>query len=234
MSIRCFERVNTHKTIIMQTRTSPEKLNTLLFGGGHNPHGIPSDELLVERAKQGDLDAFDRLALRHQERLYRLGVRILRHEPDAQDVVQISLLSAWKNIGKFESKAQFGSWIYRIATNTALMMLRARRRHPETSPEDMIRVEDSDSLQPVTLLSDGSHQPDVAFQAAELRSHIQAAVDTLSEEARVVFISRDIEDKSTDETAALLELSVSSVKTRLHRARRVLRLTIGAHFDPSC
>jgi len=217
----------------MDTRTSPENSTTVLFGhGAKSRHGNPSDEALVKCAQQGDVHAFETLALRHQERLFRLGVRILRHEPDAQDVVQISLLSAWKNLGKFESKSQFGSWIYRIAANTALMMLRTRRRHPETSHEE-IRFEDSDDLRSATLLSETAHQPDVAFQAAELRSHIQAAVDMLSEEARVVFVSRDIEDRTTDETAALLELTVSSVKTRLHRARRVLRSTISAHLDPS-
>ncbi len=190
----------------------------------------PSDEQLVQLAKQGDFDAFDTLATRHQERLYRLGIRMLRNEQDAQEVVQESLLSAWKNLAKFESKSQFGSWIYRIAANAALMMLRTRRRHPE-APLEEAGLGESDEVPAGTTVTDWSKRPDTEFQSSELRAHIQAAVDALPEQSRVVFVLRDVEEMSTEETAELLHLSVPAVKTRLHRARLILREEIGRYFD---
>lgn len=197
-----------------------------------SPAGGEPDEALVARARGGDFEAFEALVARHQERIYRLAARMLRNDSDAQEVVQEALLSAWRNLRRFEDKAQFGSWLYRIAANAALMLLRTRRRHPE-SPLDEAGMETGGvEIEPgFAPALDWSRRPDEELQSAELRAHLQAAVDALPEAARVVFVLRDIEELSTEETAQLLDLSVPAVKTRLHRARLALRAAIGDYFS---
>jgi RNA polymerase sigma-70 factor (ECF subfamily) len=121
--------------------------------------------------------------------------------------------------------------VYRIATNAALMRLRTHRRHPEVSTEDL----------PIGYLDNygrcrrpartGRSGPDEQLQSSELRAHIQTAVDGLPDIYRTVFVIRDVEGLSTEETAELLGISVPTVKTRLHRARIALRDAIGAYFD---
>lgn len=196
-------------------------------------NGAPSDDELVEKAKAGDFPAFEQLVTRHQERVYRLALRMMGTESDAQEVVQDALLSAWRNLSKFEGKAQFGSWLYRIAANAALMMLRSRRRHPQVSMEDIL-IEGADDVGPDGFGGGGddwSKRPDDQLQSTELRNAIQSAVDALPEAARTVFLVRDVEGLSTEETAEMLGLSVPAVKTRLHRARLSLREAITRYFE---
>ncbi|MCG5054845.1 MAG: sigma-70 family RNA polymerase sigma factor [Myxococcales bacterium] len=196
--------------------------------------GGPPDDELVEKAKTGDFSAFETLVQRHQERVYRLALRMTGGESDAQEVVQDALLSAWRNLAKFEGKAQFGSWLYRIAANAALMLLRSRRRHPQVSMED-IKLDGADEPGPNGFGSgagdDWSKRPDDQLQSTELRSAIQSAVDELPEASRAVFLVRDVEGLSTEETAEMLGLSVPAVKTRLHRARLALREAITRYFE---
>ena len=195
--------------------------------------GAPSDEHLVESAKAGDFSAFETLVSRHQERVYRLALRMMGTESDAQEVVQDALLSAWRNLDRFEGKAQFSSWLYRIAANAALMMLRSRRRHPQVSIEDVV-MEGSDDPGIDGFGAGGddwSKRPDDQLQSTELRNAIQSAVDDLPEAARTVFLVRDVEGLSTEETAEMLGLSVPAVKTRLHRARLTLREAITRYFE---
>ncbi|MDX2021559.1 MAG: sigma-70 family RNA polymerase sigma factor [Deltaproteobacteria bacterium] len=198
------------------------------------PQGAPSDEALVERAKAGDFAAFEQLVSGHQERVYRLALRMMGTESDAQEVVQDALLSAWRNLKKFEGKAQFGSWLYRIAANAALMMLRTRRRHPQVSMEEVTALgADETGVDGFGAGAgdDWSKRPDDQLQSTELRAAIQAAVDALPESSRQVFMVRDVDGLSTEETAETLGLSVPAVKTRLHRARLALREAISRYFE---
>lgn len=198
------------------------------------PQGALPDEALVQRAKAGDFAAFEELVAAHQERVYRLALRMMGTESDAQEVVQDALLSAWRNLAKFEGKSQFGSWLYRIAANAALMMLRTRRRHPQVSMEDVTAF---GSEEPGAdgfgsgAGDDWSKRPDDQLQSAELRAAIQSAVDALPESSRAVFLVRDVEGLSTEDTAETLGLSVPAVKTRLHRARLSLREAITRYFE---
>lgn len=200
----------------------------------HAPLGAPPDEALVEKAKAGDFAAFEELVAAHQERVYRLALRMVGTESDAQEVVQDALLSAWRNLQKFEGKSQFGSWLYRIAANAALMMLRTRRRHPQVSMEDVTALgadEAGTNGFGAAAGDDWSKRPDDQLQSTELRAAIQAAVDELPESSRAVFLVRDVEGLSTEETAEALGLSVPAVKTRLHRARLSLREAITRYFE---
>jgi len=193
-----------------------------------------TDEVLVGRARNKDVAAFEELLGRYEDKLYRLAMRFVRNENDAQEILQEVFLSAWRNLPGFEGRAQFGSWMYRVTVNAALMFLRARNRHPEVMLDDI----EPGTLHKVAEQSvhgsseDWSQRPDEQFQSEELRRHIQTAVDALPDGLRTVFLVRDVEGLSTEETADLLGLSLPAVKTRLHRARLALREAIGQYFAP--
>jgi len=96
-----------------------------------------SDQDLVERARSKDEAAFEELVGRYEDKLYRLAMRFVRNETDAQEILQDAFLSAWRNLPTFEGRAQFGSWMYRVTVNAALMLLRSRNRHPEVAVDDV-------------------------------------------------------------------------------------------------
>jgi len=193
-----------------------------------------TDEALVARARSKDVAAFEELLGRYEDKLYRLAMRFVRNENDAQEILQDVFLSAWRNLPGFEGRAQFGSWMYRVTVNAALMFLRARNRHPEVMLDDVEPgVLNQAAERSVHGSSeDWSQRPDEQLQSEELRRHIQRAVDALPDGLRTVFLVRDVEGLSTEETAELLELSLPAVKTRLHRARLALREAIGHYFAP--
>jgi RNA polymerase sigma-70 factor (ECF subfamily) len=194
---------------------------------------VPSDEELVERARRRDLGAFEELVARHEDRLYRAAVRLVRNDNDAREVLQEGLLSAWRRLDSFQGQSQFGSWLYRVVVNTALMLLRTRRRHPAVSVEDLPpgTLDGATSEELGGAGGDWSKRPDEQLQSAELKQHIQTAVDALPEILRVVFVLRDAEGLSTEETADILGITVPTVKTRLHRARLALRQAITDYFE---
>jgi RNA polymerase sigma-70 factor (ECF subfamily) len=197
------------------------------------PSGETSDDALIARAKTGDFDAFESLISRYQEKVYRLAFRFVRNEAEAKEIVQDTLLSVWRKLDGFKGDSQFGSWLFRVTTNAALMRLRSQRRHPETSTEDLPPgyLDVPASYGHVTSFGENwSKRPDDELQSDELRKQIQAAVDDLPEIYRTVFLVRDVDGLSTEETAEALQLSIPTVKTRLHRARMALRAAIGSHF----
>lgn len=194
----------------------------------------PSDDELVARARARDLAAFEQLIDRHEERLYRVAMRLLRNEHDAREVLQDALLSAWQNLDSFAGRAQFGSWIYRVTVNAALMLLRTRRRRPTVSVEDLAPgVLDEAIGASHDAGSDWSKRPDEQLQSGELKQHIEMALDHLPEILRLVFVLRDVEGMSTEETAEILDITIPTVKTRLHRARLALREAISRYFEKS-
>lgn len=199
------------------------------------PAAPSSDAALIARAKGGDFDAFEELVGRYQDKVYRLAFRFVRNETEAKEIVQDTLLSVWRKLDGFKGDSAFGSWLFRVTANAALMRLRSQRRHAEVSTEELPQGF-LDTPQSVygQVLSQGENwarRPDDELQSEELRGKIQAAVDELPEIYRTVFLVRDVDGLSTEETAEALGLSVPTVKTRLHRARMALRETIGTYFD---
>jgi RNA polymerase sigma-70 factor (ECF subfamily) len=190
-----------------------------------------SDEDLVARARAKDFAAFEKLLDRYEDRIFRLAYRFVRNETDAKEVLQDTFLTIWRKLDTFKGDSQFSSWLYRVAANAALMRLRAQRRHPEVSTEDLPigYLDNYGQLPPQT--ENWAKRPDDELQSEELRRHIQAAVDGLPEIYRTVFLIRDVEGLSTEETAEVLQISVPTVKTRLHRARIALRDAISSYFD---
>jgi RNA polymerase sigma-70 factor (ECF subfamily) len=194
----------------------------------------PPDEVLIARAKQRDFEAFETLIARYQDKVYRLAFRFVRNETEAKEIVQDTLLSVWRKLDSFKGDSQFGSWLFRVTANAALMRLRSQRRHAEVSTEELpagfLDTQVPSYGQVTGQGENWSKRPDDEMQSGELRQEIQKAVDALPEIYRTVFLVRDVDGLSTEETAEALELSIPTVKTRLHRARMALREAIAAHF----
>jgi RNA polymerase sigma-70 factor, ECF subfamily len=196
-----------------------------------NAAAVVTDEDLVARARTKDFTAFEELVDRYEDKIFRLAFRFVRNETEAKEIVQDTFLLVWRKLDTFKGDSQFGSWLYRVATNTALMRLRAQRRHPEISTEEL-PIDYLDNYGQLPAAGENwAKRPDDELQSDELRRRIQKAVDELPEIYRTVFIIRDVEGLSTEETAEVLEISIPTVKTRLHRARLALRDAITRYFD---
>jgi len=196
-----------------------------------NAAAVVTDEDLVARARTKDFAAFEELVDRYEDKIFRLAFRFVRNETEAKEIVQDTFLLVWRKLDTFKGDSQFGSWLYRVATNTALMRLRAQRRHPEISTEEL-PVDYLDNYGQLPAAGENwAKRPDDELQSDELRQRIQKAVDELPDIYRTVFLIRDVEGLSTEETAEVLEISIPTVKTRLHRARLALRDAITRYFD---
>jgi RNA polymerase sigma-70 factor (ECF subfamily) len=184
--------------------------------------------LLAELA-EGDERAFERLVREQGPRLLAVSRRFLRNEEDARDAVQEAFLSAFRSLAKFERTSKISTWLHRIAVNCCLMRLRTRRRKPEQPIEDFLPqfAEDGHQIHP-SFSWKGSAE--TLLEEGETRRIVRDAIDRLPESYRSVLLLRDIEELTTDETAALLDVSANAVKIRLHRARQALRGVLDAHF----
>ncbi len=178
---------------------------------------------LVRRARQGDFAAFESIVDRHERRVYQLALRILGRAHDAEDVVQQTFLSVVENLEGFREEARFGTWLARIATNHALALLRRQKvRHTLPLSEDGGNESYADVPHP-QFIAVWRETPEAIASRRETRALLDAALDELDRKYRVVFVLRDIEGLSTEETAEALQLSQSNVKVRLLRARLMLR-----------
>jgi RNA polymerase sigma-70 factor (ECF subfamily) len=181
----------------------------------------------LEALRSGDRDEFARLVDAYSGPVYRLGLRMLGREQDAEDVLQNTFIKILQHINGFEERSSLSTWIYRIAANEALMMLRKMR--PEVNLEEQSSDEDQDFM-PVQFV-DWSPMPEEIMESGEVKTYVEAAIKELPEPLRVVFILRDIEGFSIKETADALNLTESNVKTRLLRARLNLREQLSVYFS---
>jgi RNA polymerase sigma-70 factor, ECF subfamily len=194
--------------------------------------GQPPDRELVERAQQGDGTAFAELVQRHQRQLYRLALRMTGSEADAQEVLQEAFLNAYQKLPNFRGEAQFSSWLYRIAANSALMRLRRKRRAPDALTDQPLELQGpkfsaEGFLEPQ---NDWSQRADSQMMDKQLGSAIDQAVAALPDDYRTVFLLKDVDGLSNEEIASALDLTVPAVKSRLHRARLALREKLGEFF----
>jgi RNA polymerase sigma-70 factor (ECF subfamily) len=187
----------------------------------------PEDTELLALAQAGDVAAFEGLVERHRSRVFGLAQRMLNSADDAAEVLQEAFLSAYRNLPNFRGDAQFGSWVYRIAANHALMRLRHRKVVNQVeSPLEEPRFNERGSL--IEEVSDFRDAEGEAMDK-ELRQAIEDAASRLGDEYREVFVLKDLEGMSYEEIAELTHSTVPAIKSRLHRARLSLRAAID-HF----
>jgi RNA polymerase sigma-70 factor, ECF subfamily len=191
--------------------------------------GPVSEELaLVQAAKRGDDSAFEELVRRYDRNVFRIAQHITQNREDAEDVVQEAFLKAYGNLAQFQEQSKFYTWLVRIAVNEALMKLRRRRPERTVSLDEDIKTED-DSLP--REIADWSPNPEQLYNQSELGEILTKTIQGLPPGFRTVFVLRDVEGLSTEETAAALDLSVPAVKSRLLRARLQLRERLGKFFQ---
>jgi len=176
---------------------------------------------LVARTRAGDRASFDELVNRHASKVFRLARHITRNDAEAEDVLQDAFYKAYTRLDQFNADAQFYTWLVRIAVNEALMRLRKRRNSKTVSLDAQLETDDGGSLQREAVSPDDD--PEQEYSRDETRKLLEEAIDSLEEGYRTVFVLRDVEGMSTQETADLLKLSISAVKSRLLRARLQLR-----------
>lgn len=182
---------------------------------------------LMERIRAGDKSACAECIEIHSPGIYRLALRLMRNEADAEEVVQETFLSAFKGIDRFDGRSGLRTWLFRIAYNAAMMRLR-RGKPEEVSAEEAADPEDGATV-PQALLA-WRDLPEEELGKTEVREVLERAIRELPEKLRTVFVMRELEELSTGETAAALEISEDVVKTRLHRARFRLRENLAGYF----
>ena len=187
----------------------------------------PDEAALVKALKRGDPEACACMIKQYAPRVYAIAIRMLNDPDDAEEVLQETFISACKNINKFEERSALGTWLHRIATNAALMHLR-KRKHREVSLDEPIEVRGGDDI--YREVQDWTLAPDDHAMNSEVRDVLEKAISELPDTLRTVFILREIEGYSTEETANILGISVSAAKVRLHRARLRLRELLAPHF----
>src|ERR1700687_3679524 len=183
---------------------------------------------LVQAAKRGDDSAFEELVRRYDRNVFRIAQHITQNREDAEDVVQEAFLKAYSNLAKFQEQSKFYTWLVRIAVNEALMKLRRRKPERTVSLDEEVKTED-DSLP--REVADWSPNPEQMYNQAELREILTRTIQGLPTGFRTVFVLRDVEGLSTEETADALELSIPAVKSRLLRARLQLRERLNRYFQ---
>lgn len=182
-----------------------------------------AEQPLIDRAKAGDARAMEQLLAKYETRVYRFGLRMCGNEDDARDVLQETLLSAFKNLSTFRGDAQLSTWLYQVARS---FCLKQRRRH-EGEPAHHVDVATSEVRQVATT----DIEPDGRSHARQVGEVIQAAMGALKDEFREALVLRDVEGLSADEAAEVVGIEVGALKTRLHRARMQLKQNLSAVLD---
>ncbi|MGD0001084.1 MAG: RNA polymerase sigma factor [Bryobacteraceae bacterium] len=186
------------------------------------PEGLqpPAEAELVERARQGDPTAFSELVNRYERKIYRMARNITQNNEDAEDILQDSFLKAFTHLDTFQGQSKFYTWLVRIAVNESLMRLRKRKSDRTVSMDENIETDEEPIVREIAVWDDN---PELRYSQGELRGILDQAITGLKPIFRTVFILRDVEELSTEETADTLGLSVAAVKSRLLRARLQLR-----------
>jgi RNA polymerase sigma-70 factor, ECF subfamily len=185
------------------------------------------ESVLVAQAKAGDQNAFSELVNRYERKIYRLAKNITRNDEDAEDVLQDAFLKAYTHLDNFKGDSKFYTWIVRIAVNEALMRLRKRKTDRSVPLDEPVELGEETVAREIAVWEDN---PEQQYSQEEWRRILDEAVDSLKPDFRTVFVLRDIEELSTEETAETLRISVPAVKSRLLRARLALRERLTRQF----
>lgn len=194
-----------------------------------------TDLALVHATRRGDVAAFEELVRRYDRKLFRIAQHMVHNREDAQDVVQEAFLKAYQHLEQFREDAKFSTWLIRIAMNQSLMFLRKQRTVREVSIDNDFQSEEGDLPMDVP---DWAPNPEQLYRAIELREILRNTLQELGPSLRVVFVLRDIEELSLEQTAEVLQLSIPAVKARSWRVRLQVRKRLSDYFnqtqEPAC
>jgi RNA polymerase sigma-70 factor, ECF subfamily len=182
---------------------------------------------LVKKAKKGDTVAMGILVNRYSTRVYNLALRIVRNKEEAEDVLQDTFLTVVAKLDTFDGRSSFFTWLYRIATNSALMQLRKKKIRRANFMNNDFDPEENE----INNMVDWSQDPSVDVTNKEIHEKISEALETIKDKYKTVFVLRDIEELSTRETSEILNISEENVKVRLLRARQYLREYLSKYFE---
>jgi RNA polymerase sigma-70 factor, ECF subfamily len=182
---------------------------------------------VITMAKDGDIDAFNYLIQKYNNTIYNFSFKICRNEEKAKMTLQDTLINTYKFLKSYDGKSKFTTWLYKIVSNNCLMMARSNKnKHTVSIDEDDFKIEVLDFN-----ASGINENPSKKLLNDELKSKLDIAIKNLPEKYRLVFLLRDIEDLSIEETGKILNLTVPVVKTRLHRARIFLRNQLKEYYE---
>ena len=180
---------------------------------------------LIELAKEGDRGALTQLVKNYEQTIYNFAFKVCRDRDKAENIMQETFYSMIKHIDQFDYKSKLSTWLYRIVANHCMMQARREKN------KQFVSINDDDSLFDDKYIGDYSRIPAKYTENEELKKILDAAISKLSPDYRMIFLLRDVEGLSTEETAEASELSIPAVKSRLHRARAFLRNEITAAFE---
>lgn len=189
--------------------------------------GIEDELEVLALARQGDSKAFSELMRKYEGKIFRLAQHITQNREDAEDVLQETFLKAYEHLDQFKGDSKFYTWVVRIAVNQALMKLRKRKTDRTVSMDEGIDTGEDTVVREIAAWDE---DPEQRFSREELGEILDEAVQSLAPAYRTVFVLRDIDELSTEETADALELSIPAVKSRLLRARLQLREKLTRFF----
>ena len=200
--------------------------------------GVPSDTAesqLIRRVQAGDPEAFETLFKRYSARVYQQAMHLLSHEAEAEEVMQEVFLTVYEKANTFRGDAAFSTWLYRLTANAALSRLRRRKRRPEVLVDDYLPQFRDDGHHLVRPVVDWSHDLESDFARAQTQRLLQQAIEALRPLDKAVVVLSDLDGLPNQEIGAVLGLSVSAVKARLHRARLCLRgmLAVSLGYSPT-
>jgi RNA polymerase sigma-70 factor (ECF subfamily) len=202
---------------LVTKRVTPTKGSPLTF----------DETALVARAQAGDAQAFTELVNHYERKIYRLAKHITQNDEDAEDVLQETFLKAYEHLDTFQGNSKFYTWIVRIGVNEALMKLRKRKGDRTVPLDEPVDTGEEMVAREIAVWEDN---PEDRYSREEMREILDQAVESLKPDFRTVFVLRDIEELSTEETAETLGISVPAVKSRLLRARLALREKLTRQF----
>ena len=189
--------------------------------------GVFDESSFVAKARQGDLTAFNELVNRYSRKIFRLAKHITQNDEDAEDVLQETFLKAFEHLGNFQGQSKFYTWIVRIAVNESLMKLRKRKSDRSVPLDEPVDTGEDTVVREIAVWNEN---PENQYSQEELAKILDEAVQSLRPAFRTVFVLRDIEELSTEETAESLGISIPAVKSRLLRARLQLREKLTRFF----
>ncbi len=187
-----------------------------------------TDAVFVTKARSGDTDAYRVLVERHGRALFRLAFRMTGNEQDAEDVVQESFLRAYRQLGKFDERASFGTWLYRIATNYSLDLVRSRKRRSAN-----LAPSDPEKDDPILSLPSGDPNPERMTLSSEVRERVAEAMQDLSATERTAFVLRHFEGMCIEEVSRVLDCQPGAAKHSVFRAVQKLRRALEPLVSPA-